>query len=126
MTNTKVNFVNSKHKYRPQESSAHRPKSAMSRRKTTPASGHKNRCNRCGRLHNKDKSKCPAANQRCHNCGMLEHFAVVCKNKRKVRHVKAESSHSDYSNESSETENSEEEFYVGSIVIDNSTTNVSM
>ena len=29
-TNTKVNFVNSKHKYRPQESSAHRPKSTMS------------------------------------------------------------------------------------------------
>ena len=45
MTNTKVNFVNSKHKYRPQESSAHRPKSTMSRRKTKPASGHKNRCN---------------------------------------------------------------------------------
>ena len=97
----------------------------MSRRKTTPASGHKNRYNRCGRLHNKDQRKCPAANQRCHNCGMLGHFAVVCKNKRKVRHVKAESSHSDYSNESSETEDSEEEFYVGSIVIDNSTTDVS-
>ena len=125
MTNTKVNFVNSKHKYRPQESSAHRPKSTMSRRKTTPASGHKNRCNRCGRLHNKDKSKCPAANQRCHNCGMLGHFAVKCKNKRKVRHVKAESSHSDYSYESSETEDSEEEFYVGSTIIDNSTTDVS-
>ena len=56
---------------------------------------------------------------------MLGHFAVVCKNKRKVRHVKAESSHSDYSNESSETEDSEEEFYVGSIVIDNSTTDIS-
>ena len=56
---------------------------------------------------------------------MLGHFAVKCKNKRKVRHVKAESSHSDYSNESSETEDSEEEFYVGSIVIDNSTTDVS-
>ena len=125
MTNTKVSFVNSKHKDRSQESSAHRPKSTMSRRKMTPASGHKNRCNRCGRLHNKDKSKCPAANQRCHNCGMLGHFAVKCKNKRKVRHVKAESSHSDYSNESSETEDSEEEFYVGSIVIDNSTTDVS-
>ena len=125
ITNTKVNFVNSKHKYRPQESSAHRPKSTMSRRKTTPASGHKNRCNQCGRLHNKDKSKCPAVNQRCHNCGMLGYFAVVCKNNRKVRHVKAELSHSDYSNESSETEDSEEEFYVGSIVIDNSTTDVS-
>ena len=84
MTNTKVNFVNSKHKYRPQESSAHRPKSTMSRRKTTPASGHKNRCTRCGRLHNKDQRKCPAANQRCHNCGMLGHFAVVCKNKSRV------------------------------------------
>ena len=56
---------------------------------------------------------------------MLGHFAVVCKNKRKVRHVKAKSSHSDYSNESSETEDSEEEFYVGSIVIVNSTTDVS-
>ena len=125
MTNTKVNFVNSKNKYRPQELSAHSPKSTMSRRKMTPASGHKNRCNRCGRLHNKDKSNCPAANQRCHNCGMLGHFAVVCKNKRKVRHVKAESSHSDYSNESSETEDSEEEFYLRSNVIDNSTTDVS-
>ena len=41
MTNTNINFVNSKHKYRSQESSAHRPKSTMSRRKTTPASGHK-------------------------------------------------------------------------------------
>ena len=125
MTNTKVNFVNSKHKYRPQESSEHRPKSTMSRRKMTPASGHKNRCNRCRRLHNKDKSKCPAASQRWHNCGMLGHFAVTCKNKRKVRHIKAKSSHSDYSNESSETEDSEEEFYVGSITIDSSTTDVS-
>ena len=56
---------------------------------------------------------------------MLGHFAVKCKNKRKIRHVKAKSSHSDYSNESSETEDSEEEFYVRSIVIDNSTTDVS-
>ena len=56
---------------------------------------------------------------------MLGHFAVVCKNKRKVRHVKAESSQRDYSNEFSETEDSEEKFYVGSIVIDNSTTDVS-
>ena len=72
-------------------------------------------------MHNEDKSKCPAASERC----MLGHFAVTCKNKRKVRYVKAESSHSDYSNESSETEDSEEEFYVGSIVIDNSTTDVS-
>ena len=45
MTNTKVSFVNSKHKDRPQDSSAHRSKSTMSRRKITPASGHKNRCN---------------------------------------------------------------------------------
>ena len=44
---------------------------------------------------------------------------------RSDRHVKAESSHSDYSNESSETEDIEDEFYVGSIVIDNSTTDVS-
>ena len=119
----KVNLVNSKHKHRPQESSGHRPKSTMSRQKMTPASGHENKCNRCGRLHNKDKRKCPAANQRCHNCGMLEHFAVMCKNKRKVRHVEAKSSHSDHSNESSETEDSEEEFYIGSVVIDNSTEN---
>ena len=48
---------------------------------------------------------------------------MKCKNKRKVRHVKAESSHSNYSNESSETEDCEEEFYVASIVIDNSTEN---
>ena len=89
MTNTKVNLVNSKHKYRPQESSGHRPKSTTSRQKVTPVSGHKNKCNRCGRLHNKDKSKCPAANQRCHSCGMLGHFAVMCKNKRKVRHLEA-------------------------------------
>ena len=54
---------------------------------------------------------------------MLGHFSVMCKNKRKVRHVKADSSHRDYSNESSETEDSEEEFYVGSIVIDNLTDN---
>ena len=123
MTNTEVNLVNSKHKYRPQESSGHRPKSTTSRQKMTPASGNKNKCNRCGRLHNKDKSKCPSANQRCHNCGMLGHFAVMCKNKRKVRHVEAKSSHSDCSNESSETEDSEEVFYVGSVVIDNSTEN---
>ena len=51
---------------------------------------------------------------------MLGHFAVMCKNKRKVRHVKTESSHNDKSNE---TEDSEEGFYVGSIVIDNSTEN---
>ena len=81
MTNTKVNLVNSKHKHRPQESSGHRPKSAMSRQKMTLASGHENKCNRCGRLHNKDKSKCPAANHRCHKCGMLGHFAVMCENK---------------------------------------------
>ena len=54
---------------------------------------------------------------------MLGHFAVMCKNKRKVRHVKAKSSHNDYSNESSETEDRAEEFYVGSIVIDISTEN---
>ena len=41
----------------------------------------------------------------------------------RVTHVKAESSHSDYNKESSETEDSEEEFYVRSIVIDNSTEN---
>ena len=49
---------------------------------------------------------------------------LLCvKTKESSRHVKAEFSHSDYSNESSEAEDNEEEFYVGSIVIDNSTEN---
>ena len=46
MANTKANLVNSKHKYRLEESSGHRPKSTMSRRKVTPASDRKNKCNR--------------------------------------------------------------------------------
>ena len=117
IASTKVNLANSKHKYRPQESSGHRPKSTTSRRKVTPACCRKNKCNGCRRLHNKDKSKCPTANQRCRNYGVLSHFAVMCKNKRKVRHVKAESSRSDCSNESPETEDSEEEFYIGSVLL---------
>ena len=35
VTNTKVNLVNNKHKYRPQESSGHRPKSTTSTQKMT-------------------------------------------------------------------------------------------
>lgn len=38
-------------------------------------------CNKCGRVHK--KRECPAYNKLCNNCKQKNHFALMCKNKRK-------------------------------------------
>ena len=41
-------------------------------------------CGYCGRERHQDRSKCPARNQTCGNCGKMNHFAAVCRSERRA------------------------------------------
>ena len=46
------------------------------------------KCRYCGREHSFEKGNCPAADQKCHVCGIKGHFAIKCrKKKEKVNEV---------------------------------------
>ena len=60
-----------------------------------------------------DPAKCPAYNQKCHKCGHLGHYAVAYRSKSgKVRQVITDKE------QSTESDDSETEFYIGTIKAD--------
>jgi len=58
---------------------------------SSTAEGQKNKfgkCRFCAREHSFEKANCPAADQKCHACGIKGHFAFKCrKKKEKVNEV---------------------------------------
>ena len=61
-------------------------------------------CSRCGRPHSRDQATCRARKQRCHKCGLIGHFAVKCRNTRKVNAVNDQPLAEEEESESSEPE----------------------
>ena len=80
----------------------------------TPASGHKINATDAGDCIIRIKVSVQLQTKDAPIVACWDTLLLCVKTKEiKARHVKAESSNSDYSHESSETEDSEEEFYVG-------------
>lgn len=54
---------------------------SRTRRPTFQAPSNKSKCNYCGYEHARDKEKCPANGKKCLQCGLMNHFASVCRSK---------------------------------------------
>ena len=74
-----------------------------------PPPDRKRQCIKCLKYH--DPAEDPAYNQKCHKCGHLGHYAVACRSK-VVREVVADKE------QSTENDDSETEFYIGTIKAD--------
>ena len=107
----KIDHVHSK-SHRPSKgSNKHRPNSKQVDRSNRSLLDRKRQCLKCLKYH--DPAKCPAYNQKCHKCGHLGHYAVACRSKSgKVRQVVADKG------QSTESDDSETEFYIGTIKAD--------
>ena len=107
----KIDHVHSK-SHRPSKgSNKHRPNSKQVERSNRSLPERKRQCLKCLKYH--DPAKCPAYNQKCHKCGHLGHYAVACRSKNgKVRQVVADKE------QSTESDDSETEFYMGTIKAD--------
>ena len=107
----KIDHVHSK-SHRPSKgSNKHRANSKQVERSNQSLPDRKRQCLKCLKYH--DPAKCPAYNQKCHKCGRLGHYAVACRSKSgKVRQVVADKE------QSTESDDSETEFYIGTIKAD--------
>ena len=107
----KIDHVHSK-SHRPSKgSNKHRPNSKQVDRSNQSLPDRKRQCLKCLKYH--DPAKCPAYNQKCHKCGHLGHCAVACRSRSgKVRQVVADKE------QSTESDDSETEFYIGTIKAD--------
>ena len=110
----KIDHVHSK-SHRPSKgSNKHRPNSKQVEGSSRSPPDRKRQCLKCLKYH--DPAKCPAYNQKCHKCGHLGHYAVACRSKShkkaKVRQVVADKE------QSTESDDSEAEFYIGTIKAD--------
>ena len=109
----KIDHVHSKSQRPSKESNkhSHRPNSKQVERSNRSLPDRKRQCLKCLKYH--DPAKCPAYNQKCHKCGHLGHYAVACRSKSgKVRQVVADKE------QSTESDDSETEFYIGTIKAD--------
>ena len=111
MGTKKIDHVHSK-SHRPSKgSNKHRPNSKQVERSNRSPPDRKRQCLKCLKYH--DPAKCPAYNKKCHKCGHLGHYAVACRSKSgKVRQVVADKE------QSTESDDSETEFYIGTIKAD--------
>ena len=107
----KIDHVHSKSHRSSKGSNKHRPNSKQVDRSNRSLPDRKRQCLKCLKYH--DPAKCPAYNQKCHKCGHLGHYAVACRSKSgKVRQVVADKE------QSTESDDSETEFYIGTIKAD--------
>ena len=58
---------------------------AVYRKQSTRPTGG---CKRCGRDHKRDTKSCPAINSKCHTCGKIGHWEIVCNSQKKRGHNK--------------------------------------
>ena len=108
----KIDHVHSKSQRPSKGSNKHRPNSKQVERSNWSPPDRKRQCLKCLKYH--DPAKCPADNQKCHKSGHLGHYAVASRSKsgKKVRQVVADKE------QSTESDDSEAEFYTGTIKAD--------
>ena len=99
----KINVVNRKPRQR--SGNANRNRLSTERRPAATAKeASKEECGNCG--YDKSHTNCPAKGQRCNNCKKMNHFSKVCR---------ARKMHSLAEAEESSSEDSDDEFFIGTL-----------